>query len=139
MSDIHFIHPWWLLGLLPCALLWFVASGQRSAWHQIMEKPFARALIIGHQKRITRVLPWLCALGVFALSGPTWQRELPAALTPQSNLMVILQQDSAMYAQDLAPSVISGCRAKSCSSCRARPARILVWWCTTPARISPRR
>lgn len=104
MSDIHFIHPWWLLGLLPCALLWFVASGQRSAWHQIMEKPFARALIIGRQKRITRVLPWLCALGVIALAGPTWQRELPAALTPQSNLMVILQQDSAMYAQDLAPS-----------------------------------
>ena len=104
MSDFHFTHPWWLTGLLLCGLLWFVASGQRSAWLQIMDKPFARALIIGRKKRLTRVLPWLCALGVIALAGPTWQRELPAALTPQSNLMVILQQDPAMYAQDLAPS-----------------------------------
>lgn len=31
MSDFHFIHPWWLAALLPCVLLWFVASGQRSA------------------------------------------------------------------------------------------------------------
>lgn len=104
MSDFHFIHPWWLAALLPCVLLWFVASGQRSAWHQIMDKPFARALIIGRKKRITRVLPWLCALGVIALASPTWQRELPAALTPQSNVMVVLQQDPAMYAQDLTPS-----------------------------------
>ncbi|MCS4271534.1 MULTISPECIES: tetratricopeptide repeat protein [Raoultella] len=104
MSEFHFIHPWWLVALIPCALLWFVASGQRSAWHQIMDKPFARALIVGRKKRITRVLPWLCALGVLALAGPTWQRELPAALTQQSNLMVVLQQDPAMYAQDLAPS-----------------------------------
>lgn len=104
MSDFHFIQPWWLAGLLPCVLLWFVASGRRSAWYQIMDKPFAGALIIGRKKRITRVLPWLCALGVIALAGPTWQRELPAALTPQSNLMVVLQQDPAMYAQDLTPS-----------------------------------
>ncbi|MCT4712952.1 tetratricopeptide repeat protein [Enterobacteriaceae bacterium H11S18] len=104
MSDFHFVYPWRLLGLLICALLWFVSARQRSAWHQIMDKPFARALIIGRQKRLMQVLPWLCALGVIALAGPTWQRELPAALTQQSNMMVVLQQDPAMYAQDLAPS-----------------------------------
>lgn len=104
MSDFHFVYPWRLLGLLICVLLWFVSAHQRSAWHQIMDKPFARALIIGQQKRLMQVLPWLCALGVIALAGPTWQRELPAALTQQSNMMVVLQQDPAMYAQDLAPS-----------------------------------
>lgn len=62
-----------------------------------MDKPF-RALIIQRRRRLTRLLPWLLALGVVALSGPSWQRELPAALTPQSNVMVILQQDLAMYA-----------------------------------------
>lgn len=104
MSDFHFVYPWRLVGLLICALLWFIRTGQRSAWHKIMDKPFAKALIIGRQKRITQVLPWLCALGVIGLAGPTWQRELPAALTQQSNMMVVLQQDPAMYAQDLAPS-----------------------------------
>ncbi|HHS1136523.1 TPA: vWA domain-containing protein [Salmonella enterica subsp. enterica] len=104
MSDFHFVYPWRLLGLLLCVLLGFIATGKRSAWHQIMAKPFANALIIWRQKRLTQILPWLCALGVFALAGPTWQRELPAALTQQSNMMVVLQQDPAMYAQDLAPN-----------------------------------
>ena len=63
-----------------------------------MDKPF-RALIIQRRRRLTRLLPWLLTLGVIALAGPSWQRELPAALTPQSNVMVILQQDLAMYAR----------------------------------------
>lgn len=104
MSDIHFIYPWRLLGLILCAALWFIAIGKRSAWHQIMDKPFARALIVGRNTRFTQALPWLCSLGVIALAGPTWQRDIPAALTPQSHVMVILQQDLSMYAQDLTPN-----------------------------------
>lgn len=104
MSDFHFIYPWRLLGLILCAALWFISVGTRSAWHQIMEKPFARVLIVGRSKRMTQVLPWLCALGIIGLAGPTWQRDIPAALTPQSNVMVIFQQDLSMYAQDLTPS-----------------------------------
>lgn len=104
MTDFHFIYPWRLLGLLLCVAVWFIATGQRSTWFSIMEKPFAQALIIGRHRKLTRVLPWLCALGVIALAGPSWQRELPAALKPQGNVMVILQQDLAMYAQDLTPS-----------------------------------
>lgn len=104
MSDFHFIYPWRLLGLIVAALLIFLPQAQASAWQRIMDKPFARALIIGRTKRLTQILPWFFALGVIALAGPTWQRELPAALTPESNVMVVLQQDPAMYAQDLAPS-----------------------------------
>ncbi|MCS2166878.1 tetratricopeptide repeat protein [Scandinavium manionii] len=104
MSDFHFIYPWRLLGLIVAALLAFLPFAGASAWQRIMDKPFAKALIIGRSKRLTQVLPWLFALGVIALAGPTWQREFPAALTPESNVMVVMQQDLAMYAQDLAPS-----------------------------------
>lgn len=104
MSDFHFIYPWRLLGLLFVILIWFVPVASASAWQRIMDKPFARALIIGRERRLTRVLPWLYICGVVALAGPSWQRELPAALTPESNVMVIMQQDLAMYAQDMAPS-----------------------------------
>lgn len=104
MSDFHFIYPWRLLGLIVAALLAFLPFAEASAWQRIMDKPFAKALIIGRSKRLTQVLPWLFALGVIALAGPTWQREFPAALTPESNVMVVMQQDLAMYAQDLAPS-----------------------------------
>ncbi|HAT1622028.1 TPA: tetratricopeptide repeat protein [Raoultella planticola] len=104
MSDFHFIYPWRLLGLLIAALLIFLPGTEASAWQRIMDKPFARALIIGRKTRLTQALPWLIALGVIALAGPTWQRELPAALTPESNVMVVMQQDLTMYAQDLTPS-----------------------------------
>ncbi|MGU3413312.1 tetratricopeptide repeat protein [Enterobacteriaceae bacterium C34A] len=104
MSDFHFIYPWRLLGLIVAAMLILIPSAQSSAWTRIMDKPFAQALLIGRKTRLAQVLPWLFALGVIALAGPTWQRELPAALTPESNVMVVMQQDLAMYAQDLAPS-----------------------------------
>ena len=104
MSDFHFIYPWRLLGLLIAAGLWLIPYARSSAWQRIMEKPFARALIVGRSQRLAQVLPWLFACGVIALAGPTWQRELPAALKPESNVMVVMQQDLAMYAQDLAPS-----------------------------------
>ncbi|MFG6655118.1 VWA domain-containing protein [Scandinavium sp. M-37] len=104
MSDFHFIYPWRLLGLIIAALLAFLPYAQASSWSRVMDKPFAKALIIGRSKRLTQVLPWLFGLGVIALAGPSWQRELPAALTPESNVMVVMQQDLAMYAQDLTPS-----------------------------------
>jgi len=103
MSNVHFIYPWRLTALLLCAALAWLPHSGRSAWHRLLDKPF-RSLIIHRRRRLANLLPWLLALGVIALAGPTWQRELPAALTPQSNVMVILQQDPAMYAGDLAPS-----------------------------------
>ncbi|HDG1669829.1 TPA: tetratricopeptide repeat protein [Kluyvera ascorbata] len=104
MTDFHFLYPWRLLGLLLCAALWWLPSAGQSAWSQIMDKPLAKALIVGRQRRLTQVLPWIFAAGVVALAGPTWQRQIPAALTPQSNVMVVLQQDPAMLAGDLSPS-----------------------------------
>lgn len=104
MSDFHFLYPWHLLGLLLCVALWFVVRHARSTWYQIMDKPVAEALIVGRAKPLLQLLPLLCALGVLGLAGPSWQKQLPAALSPQSSVMVIFQQDLAMYAQDLTPS-----------------------------------
>ncbi|WP_434667915.1 VWA domain-containing protein [Aeromonas sp. NJAU223] len=104
MSDFHFIHPWHLLGLVFCIGLWFVVRQPRSAWYQLMDKRVAEALVVGKSRPLLQLLPWLCGIGVLALSGPSWQREVPAALSPQGSVMVVLQQDLTMYAQDVAPS-----------------------------------
>jgi Ca-activated chloride channel homolog len=104
MSDFHFLYPWRLLGLLLCVGLWFVVRHSRSAWYQVMDKPVAKALIIGQTRPLLQLLPLLCVLGVIGLAGPSWQKQLPAALSPQSSVMVLFQQDLAMYAQDLTPS-----------------------------------
>jgi Ca-activated chloride channel family protein len=104
MSDFHFLYPWRLLGLLLCPLLYFLSQRSASGWHRIMEKPFAAALIKGQRLRARNVLPWLIGFGVLALAAPSWQRDLPAAFTPENNVMVILQQDISMLAQDLPPN-----------------------------------
>ncbi|WP_343550347.1 VWA domain-containing protein [Pantoea sp.] len=104
MNDFHFLYPWRLVGLLLCPLLYFGFRQAGSAWHQIMAKPFAQALIKGQRKSARQALPWLVGFGVLALAGPSWQRELPAAFTPENNVMVVLQQDLSMLAQDVPPS-----------------------------------
>ncbi|NHW59315.1 hypothetical protein HA378_29580, partial [Escherichia coli] len=85
MSDFHFLYPWRLLLLIPAIALWWLPSAGHSAWSRIMDKPLAKALIVGRQRKLTRVLPWLAMLGLIALAGPSWQRQLPAALTTESN------------------------------------------------------
>ncbi|MGB9097274.1 vWA domain-containing protein [Erwinia sp.] len=104
MSDFHFLYPWRLLALLLCPLVYFLARGSRSAWHRIMTKPFAEALIRGQRRSLFQVLPWLFAAGCIALAGPSWQKELPAGMAAQTQVMIILQQDLSMLAQDLPPS-----------------------------------
>lgn len=104
MTDFHFLYPWRLLALLICPLLFFLARGSRSAWHRIMTKPFADALIRGQRRSLFQVLPWVFAIGFIALAGPSWQKELPAGMAPQTQVMVILQQDLSMLAQDLPPN-----------------------------------
>lgn len=104
MSDFHFLYPWRLLALLLCPLLFLITFRAKSAWYRIMDKPLADALVVKKARRWQQSLPWLFALAILALAGPSWQKVLPDALTPKSNVMVILQQDLSMLAQDLPPN-----------------------------------
>lgn len=104
MSDFHFLYPWRLLALVLTPLLFLLNRGTRSAWTQIMDRAFAQALIKQQRSPWRTMLPWMFALGVIALAAPSWQKEQPAALTPQTNVMFILQQDLSMLASDLPPS-----------------------------------
>ncbi|MGA4502692.1 vWA domain-containing protein [Citrobacter portucalensis] len=142
MSDFHFLYPWRLLLLIPAIALWWLPSTGRSAWSRIMDKSLANALIVGRQRKLSRALPWLVMLGVIALAGPSWQRQLPAALTPESNVMVILQQDTAMLASDLPPSRHQRMQTKIMSLMERMPGTrfgLVVYnagaWLTTPLTV----
>lgn len=144
MSDLHFIHPWRLLFIVLCVALWWLPAAGRSAWPRIMDKPLANALIIGRHRKFGQVLPWIAMLGVIALAGPSWQRQLPAALTPQSNVMVILQQDGAMLAGDLAPTRHERMQTKVMTLMEQMPGTrfgLVVYhagaWLTTPLTVDP--
>lgn len=139
MSDFHFLYPWRLLGLLLCPLLYFLAQRSASAWLRVMEKPFAAALIKGQRARARQVLPWIVGLGVLALAGPSWQRDLPAAFTPENNVMVIMQQDLSMLAQDVPPDRHQRMQQKTAALMAQMPGShfgLVVYsagaWLTTP-------
>ncbi|KEA51559.1 hypothetical protein DT73_17785 [Mangrovibacter sp. MFB070] len=100
----HFLSPWWLAGLLLCPLLLWAGRAGSSAWYRIMSPAFARVLVTGERSRRNGWLAVAWALGMVALAGPSWQKAQPSGLSLQSNVMVILQQDSAMLAQDIPPS-----------------------------------
>ncbi|MDI6957545.1 VWA domain-containing protein [Pantoea sp. Pa-EAmG] len=104
MTSFHFLQPWWLLTLPLCLLLAWWLKAPRSVWHRIMDKPFARAMIIRRSNPPLRLVPWIIALAGIALAGPSWHKQLPDGVTPQSNVMIILQQDFSMLAQDLPPN-----------------------------------
>ncbi|WP_334653344.1 VWA domain-containing protein [Klebsiella michiganensis] len=142
MSDFHFLHPWFLVLLPLCLALWWLPSAGRSAWVRMMDKPLARALIVNQPRKITRVLPWMMMTGIIGLAGPAWQRQLPAALTPQSNVMVVLQQDNAMLASDLAPDRHQRMQSKILSLMAQMPGTrfgLVVYqsgaWLTTPLTV----
>ena len=103
MNAFHLLHPWWLIGLPLCVVLAWWLRQSDSQWARILDKPFHR-LIIGQRLKSRVLLPWLLALGCIALAGPSWMKQLPADQIPQSNVMVILQQDLSMLAQDLPPN-----------------------------------
>jgi Ca-activated chloride channel family protein len=65
--------------------------------------------------------------GIIGLAGPAWQRQLPAALTLQA-MMVVLQQDNAMLASDLAPDRHQRMQSKILSLMAQMPAPALAWW-----------
>ncbi|WP_337023028.1 MULTISPECIES: VWA domain-containing protein [unclassified Pantoea] len=103
MNAFHILHPWWLTGLPLClGLAWWLRRTD-SQWSRILTKPF-HLLIIGKRLPARALLPWLLATGFVALAGPSWHKQPPAGESPQSNVMVVLQQDLSMLAQDLPPN-----------------------------------
>ncbi|MEN3753928.1 hypothetical protein ABC733_18520 [Mangrovibacter sp. SLW1] len=138
-GTFHFLSPWWLAGLLLCPLLLWAGRAGSSAWYRIMSPAFARVLVTGERSRRNGWLAVAWALGMLALAGPSWQKAQPSGLSLQSNVMVILQQDSAMLAQDIPPAATSRCSANCNNWLRHCPAAAPGWWCTAPAPFSPCR
>ncbi|MCY1267395.1 hypothetical protein D9M70_158290 [compost metagenome] len=111
MDELHFLRPWWLLGAVLCALLAFIGrKGRvgRSAWHRVLDAKLAGALVRTHAGRhamgATGLLWLMLCLGMLALAGPTWNRQLPDELRNRAAVIVLLGNGNTMYAGDIAPN-----------------------------------
>lgn len=120
----HFLRPFWLLGLIPIALLVVLLLRARQAasgWRAIVDEALLPYLLegedTGEKGRQYRI--WLAALLaagwlaiVLALAGPVWER-LPQPVEVRKNALVILFDLSfSMTAQDILPTRLDHAKFK---------------------------
>ncbi len=122
IEQLHFLRPWWFMGLLPCALIIaFYQWRKRSAgnWENIINPELLPFLMqggsgkkgrsSGHMFRLVAAAWILCCT---ALAGPTW-KQLPQPVHKQdSALIIIFDLSPSMLAQDIAPSRLVRARFK---------------------------
>src|SRR5262245_28557249 len=111
LSDFHFLRPWWLLALLPAALLvWRIrrADDSRRAWRGVVAEHLLPHLLVGKDER-ARVRPvGLLAFGllvaILAVAGPTWRREPAPFADDTAALVIVLKVTPSMLSEDVQPT-----------------------------------
>ena len=115
----HLLRPLWLLALIPVAaifamLLW--RQNPRAQWGGVIAPHLLQHLIVQPgQGRGVNPLYLVTAglvLGIVALSGPTWRRELPPFVEDKAPLMIVLALSTSMNQADVAPTRLERAKQK---------------------------
>src|SRR5689334_22480880 len=117
--SFHLLRPLWPLALIPLAIVFVVLLRRQSAgaqWGRVTAPPLLTHLIV-RPRRGRHIDPlYLVAaalvLGIVALSGPTWRRELPPFVEDKAPLMIALAVGSSMSGTDVAPSRLARAKQK---------------------------
>ena len=107
----HLLRPMWLLALVPVAAVMLLVLWRQSPqaqWGGVIAPHLLKNLIVqpGGSRGVRPVylVGAGMALGIIALSGPTWRRELPPFVEDKAPLMIALAVGSSMGQTDVAPS-----------------------------------
>jgi Ca-activated chloride channel family protein len=119
-SALHFLRPWWWLGLIPLAvLIWALARRRHGTggWAAVVDPqllPFVLAREAQHRTR-----PWALyltflgsLLAIAALAGPSWERLPQPVYREQSSVVFALDLSRSMDASDTRPSRLVRARFK---------------------------
>ncbi len=118
-ADFHFLRPFWLLALLPAAVLLFLLIKnryRRGDWADVCDAELL-PYILQEQPAQTHVIGWITTgimtlLCILALAGPVWERLPGPAFRNDSALVIALDLSKSMDAADIKPSRISRARYK---------------------------
>ncbi|HEV2156227.1 VWA domain-containing protein [Bradyrhizobium sp.] len=117
--SFHLLRPLWLLALIPLAIVFVVLLRRQSAgaqWGRVIAPHLLTHLIVrpprGRHIDPLYLVAAALALGIVALSGPTWRRELPPFVEDKAPLMIALAVGSSMSATDVAPSRLERAKQK---------------------------
>lgn len=111
IGDFHFLRPWWLLALPPCALLvWAILrhGDAERLWRGIVA-PHLLPFLLQGEDRHSRFTPvHLIAVGwlimVVAIAGPTWRREPAPFADDTAALAIVVKVTPSMMTEDVQPS-----------------------------------
>lgn len=118
-SALHFLRPWWFLGLLPVAALLLLSwrrTGAVSPWQKSCDEHLLEHLWVtppgglSHRFLLLLGIGWLVA--VIALAGPVWERQPQPVFRADVSRVVLLDLSDSMNAADIAPSRLQRARFK---------------------------
>lgn len=119
IADFHFLRPWWLLALLPSALLallLFREQQQAGRWQSVIAADLLPFLLDNEtQQRRHRHFSWalvLWLLGTIALAGPSWTKTSLPIHKQQTPLVILFELSPSMLAEDIKPSRLARARLK---------------------------
>ncbi len=118
-TSFHLLRPLWLLALIPLAIVFGLLLRRQSVsaqWGGVIAPHLLTHLIVRPQRGRNINPLYLVAvamlLGIIAMSGPTWRRELPPFVEDKAPLMIALAVGSSMSARDVAPSRLERAQQK---------------------------
>ncbi|XXD10157.1 VWA domain-containing protein [Klebsiella sp. R445] len=119
MSDLHFLRPWWLVGIVLVAIAALIAHRRQqggSEWFKVIDSKLAGSLIKQHRGQLVwsaiNVLWLILAVGIVALAGPSWHKQMPEGLRDKAAVMIVLSNGPSMYAGDAVPNRNWAAKAK---------------------------
>lgn len=126
--EFHFLRPLWLMALVPVAAIVILIAFRRrpeTQWGDVIAPNLLKHLLVkpDHRWRIDPLYLVASGLlvGIVALSGPTWRRELPPFVEDKAPLMVALSVAPSMNESDIAPTRLERAKQKVRDLLEARP------------------
>lgn len=146
LRNFHFLHPAWLLALLPLIALSLWAARRDhepdGPWARVVDAHLLPAIRLSRAGR--GMSPWLLiglawALGVLALAGPAWELEPSAGYRAPGSWVLLLDLSPSMSAADLPPDRAARARfAVADLLSAAQDARVaLVAFAGEPYTVTP--
>lgn len=119
LNHLHLIRPWWLLALIPWALLvWrlYFSQSASNSWRKVCDPQLLPHLLVNQTKvskrgpRYIIALAWLVA--ILALTGPSWSRLPQTVYRSLAGEVVVFDLSPNMFATDIKPSRLQRAKFK---------------------------
>ena len=119
LSDLHFLRPQWLWGLVPTAAFYLLLSRRadpRRRWGRIVAPHLLEHLTVQPERGL-RVRPihqvtTVAVLACVAVAGPTWEREVSPFAEDTAPLVIALDLSQSMDAIDVQPTRLERAKQK---------------------------